>query len=667
MFNEAVAGADWLVEQVLDMDDAVEILDIIEYNEQTRYLPEGVTPRPGFIRFDLFPYMIEPLQRFNPWSDAREVNMKKGVQVAFTTLLESVLLYYIGQIRTVPGMFLTADKELASRRMDNNIIPMLHESGLRDRIRSADTGNKRKTGMTKDMLQWEGGGSLVYDGAMNATKMRMISVLLMLKDELDGWKRSVGNDGNSDSLTDDRASAYWELRKILRGSTPLLYPSLIDDAYNQGDKRQYHVLCRACSFPQVLRMEHVNKTTGVVGGFKWDLEDGALINDSVRYCCANCGHEHFEHDKEKLFALEEGAHWRASCKPRVEGVYSYHLPAFYSPVGFRPWYKNISDYIKAYDPVAKQTKDIDLLQNFYNNVLGEPFRVSGTKVMFQMASGHRRTEYRRGEIPNLYAAEHSGSRVLFLVCAVDVHKRNLAVSIMGVCQDLRTYVIDYDRITVGEDEVSCEEKDSPAWAKLQKIIEEKIYTADDGQRYRIMLSFIDASYSTDTVVGFCSSYADGVYPIFGRERPAKVQKIEEFAQFKTRAGTDGYRILVDHYKDRLAPVLRRDWHEELGAQDSYHFNAPIDLTDKQIKELTAEERRKKVTEKGIETYEWYRPGNKPNELWDLLVYTHCASEVIAYSICIEHFGLDNVDWPQFWAFADDPQHDNIFGRLAKAG
>lgn len=167
-----------------------------------------------------------------------------------------------------------------------------------------------------------------------------------------------------------------------------------------------------------------------------------------------------------------------------------------------------------------------------------------------------------------------------------------------------------------------------------------------------MVTLIDAGYANDTVTNFCADYASGVYPILGRNRPGKNQTIREFAEFKTQAGTVGYRILVDHYKDRLAPVLRREWVEESGEQKPFHFNAPVDMSDKQLKELTVETRREKLDDKGNTTYEWHRPGNARNELWDLLGYGHAAVEILAWAICIQHFELDNIDWPKFWDYLE---------------
>lgn len=166
-------------------------------------------------------------------------------------------------------------------------------------------------------------------------------------------------------------------------------------------------------------------------------------------------------------------------------------------------------------------------------------------------------------------------------------------------------------------------------------------------------TFLDSGYANDTVVKFCSEYSSSVYPILGRDRPSKNQAIKEFADFKTQEGTTGFRIIVDHYKDRLAPVLRREWDEMGGGlQPVYHFNAPVDLSDKSLKELTVETRKEKTDASGNTSYFWHRPGNARNELWDLLCYGHAAVEIFAWSLCVKNMEQKEVDWAWFWEFLE---------------
>lgn len=645
--DQKTVGLDWLIEQIGALP--VELLHETprRFNEMHRYLPESVSPLPGPIRFDVNPPMIEILECFDPKSPVREVNLKKGVQVTYTTLLESVLFYYAFHIRTVPVMFTTADKELSNARVENNIIPMIQQSGFADRVRSSDEGSSRKRGLTKHHIQWEGGGFLVPFGAQSARKARQFAILLMLMDEIDAWPFNLGADGDSVKLFTDRCASYWLVRKILRGSTPLIKgASAIQKQYLRGDQREYLVLCRKCNFAQPLRWHGTNDDKKFDYGFKWDLDDGQLVADSVRWHCRECGHAHYEHDKEKLFSPAEGAHWHPTARPVEWDIRSYHLPALYSPVGMQPWYKCVAAFLDAWDPVERRVRDVMAFQVFYNNILGEPFEIIGNKVHFAMVSGHRRPEYRLGQIPNYFAQEYSGSEILFLTCLVDVHKEFLAVAVVGWTRTPCMYLIDYWYWR----DADCEAADSLVWGKLRELLETKEWVADDGKKYKIVLTLIDAGFANDLVCTFCSEYEAGVYPTLGRDRPAKNQKILEFAPFKTAAGYTGYRILVDHYKDRLAPVLRRDWQRISGPQYPHHFNAPIDVPDKSLKELTKETRREVLDKKGQRTYQWYRPGNARNELWDLLVMANAALDIIAWDICRLQFDRETVAWDEFWEY-----------------
>jgi phage terminase large subunit GpA-like protein len=646
MSNLEIIGRDWLIDQVDQFTEEILHVSPVTFSEENRYLPESVTRFPGYMRFDLNPFMREIVECFDTDSPVREVNLKKGVQVTYTTLLESGLFYYMGHVKTVPCMWISADKELTTSRIENNILPMLNQSGFGHIIQSSDEGNSRKTGSTKDVLQWEGGGYMLPVGAQSAAKLRQQSVMVIFKDELDAWPDIIGKDGDPDSVSDDRAAAYWEVRKIFRGSTPLIKgTSKIEKQYKRGDQRKYMVLCKKCNAPQELRWSYGENEKG---GFYWETDSGILIPESVQYRCKECGEPHFEHDKERLFSEEGGAHWHPTARPAEVGIRSYHLPAFYSPIGMQPWSKSVGMYLAGFDTEERKVKDITKYQVFYNNVLAEPFEVMGSKISFTLVSLHRRAVYRLGQIPNQYAAKVSGSPILLLTCQVDVHKSFLAVSVMGWCRDSKPYVIEYLRL---EDE-DCSESSSKVWGELREIIEERSYTADDGKQYSVVMTFIDAGYANDTVVSFCADYASGVVPVLGRDRPGKSNRVKEFSEFTTQGGTIGYTITVDHYKDRLAPVLRREWTEDAGVQKPHHFNAPIDLPDKALKELTTETRREKTDPNGNTTYYWHRPGNARNELWDLLVYGHAAIEVIAWSICIQHFKLETVDWAQFWDYLE---------------
>lgn len=663
--NSYPHAVSWLESQVDTITTKKHYLTPSEHSEDVRVMPPHVGPYPGPFSLDPFPYMREILDCFDVDSPVCEVSLMKGVQVGYTTILESIILYCIDYVKSCSVMFMTADKELAEARIENNVLTMLEASSLSHLIQSSDIGNNRKTGKNKNALQWRGPGVMYPFGANNADKMRMFSIGWLLKDELDAWPDTVGKDGEPDQLSDDRCSAYWERRKIFRGSTPLEMPSKIHSAHSRGDQRKYKVRCISCGFPQALRWSGVNKEVGHSFGIQWETDGGILIPESVEYHCENCAHAHAEHDKPKLFATEEGAEWVPTERPQAKNLRSYHLPALYSPAGFQPWAKCVDAYLRGYDPERKKIRDFEKYRIFYNNVLGEPFTKRPGGVSYEIASTHRRHEYSYGEVPNELALDTTGHKIGFLTCTVDIQRTDLAVAVFGWTSGPRAFVIDYWRFesttspTDGPEDVLTENlKDPKTWGRLRDLIEDKVYVADDGRKYRILMTFIDSGYIADTVSTFCSDYEGNVYPIIGRTEAAKKQKFDEFGEFTTKLGVRGFRLMVDKYKDRMSASLRASW-DGTGTQPERCLNLPVDVTNAQIKELTAEYRREvkdKDTGRSL-GFEWYRKGGADNELWDLWGYGLASVDIIAWDLMIVTLENETVNYLEFW---DTIENDAIF-------
>jgi terminase, large subunit len=646
MPDEALSDREWLAQQFEALTTEMVVLSPSEWAEQKRYLPPQVTPMPGFYRFDVAPYLREIVDCLGTESPVRELAFMKGVQICATVgVLENAIGYFADHVKTAPVMLVTADAELAKLRMESYITPMLQYSGLTAIIKSADETNGRKTGKTDRKVEWLGGGFLIPFGAQNANKLRSISIQVLLRDEIDGWPDTVGKDGDPLKLSADRTAAYESSRKIADISTPLIKgQSKIARRFAQGDQRYYFVCCLKCSHPQVLRWRRTSED-GVISGIVWDMEDGRLVPDSVRYLCEQCGHAHTNDDKMQLLSPDHGAEWRPTAVPANPYCRSYHLSALYSPVGMQTWSMCVEKWLEAWDVERNQHRDIAALQVFYNNVLGETFEVHGQGVRFDAVSSHRRHEYRLGQVPNKWASISCGGPVLLLTCAVDVHKDNLAVAVFGWCRDRRAILIDYWRF-----EGNTERLDDPGtWVRLRKLVEEHEYCADDGKKYRVSLTLVDSGYSTDVVYAFAADYESGVYPVKGRESSPKSASIREFSEFTTPMGTVAYGITVDIYKDRWASALRREWDgQEL--QPTGHFNAPLDVSDKQLKELTVETKKERI-EKGTGKrlgFHWQRPGGSANELWDLLVYNNAALELLAWDVCRRQMELDFVNWNAFY-------------------
>lgn len=639
---------EWLSDQFANLTEESVEISPSEWAEANRVLPAGTTALPGPYRFAVAPYLREILDCMGVNSPIREVALMKGVQTCGTSgIIENSIGYDIAHVKTAPAMFLTADAELAKLRVEGNIQPMIRESNLQDRIRSNDTENKKKTGNTAAKIEWIGGGFLIPFGAINANKLRSIPIQRLYRDEIDAFPLYVGKDGDPMALSFDRTATFEDSRKILDISTPLLKgTSRIEKRFLLGDQRKYFVCCLGCGHSQELKWNRVDEN-GVVSGIVWELDEaGLLVPDSVRYLCEKCGHAHTNDDKVRLLDPSNGAEWRPTATPSAPHIRSYHISALYSPVGMQSWEACVRKWLEAWDPVSNTPRDVTKLQVFYNNVLGVPFEMIGEKVSFAAVSGHRRQVYHYGEIPNQFAATYAGSPILLVTCAVDVHADSLKIGVFGWARGGRPFLIDY-----WDKPGDTTNLESENWKFLQGLIDSKVYTADDGRNYRIQLTLIDAGFRGDDVSRFCQEYQAGVYPIRGVSTPPRGAPRREFSSYVTKLGATAFNVTVDIYKDRWSAALRRSWDGSSMFQE-WFFSAPMDATDRQLKELTVE---RKVELKDKRTgqrigFEWHRPPGSANELWDLLIYNSAALEMIAANVCISLFEQESVNWVGFWNY-----------------
>lgn len=649
---------DWLAEEFEALTTEVTRLAVSEWAEEKRYLPKHTTPRPGFFRFSVCPYLEEIVDCFSLDSPVREVDLMKGAQVCATVgVIENVIGYSIDQVKSAPMMFLTADAELAQGRLDLNIMPMIRASNLSDNIQAIDEENTRKTGVKAKRIEWQGGGYLLGYGAKNADKLRMQSIQYMLEDEVDAFPETVGEDGDPQKLAEARVKAYWETRKIYRGSTPLvLGRSRIDNGFNKGDKRFYFVECKSCRTPQVLKFSGKDKETGHEYGLKWSLlPNGELDHDSVRYICQNpeCGFEHINEDKTFLLAKENGAKWVATAEAKTPNCRSYHISALYSPVGFYPWSAIVEDWLEAWDVENGRARDIGKLQEFYNNNLGEPFELLGDKLSFSNVHPHRRQSYTFKQVPNNYVAEVAHSKILLLTCFVDVQKDYLSVGVFGWSKFSTAWVIEYFEIEGETDDLHG--MFSP-WVKLSEFLLNAKYESDDGFSYELAFTLIDSGYRTDTVYSFCEAMGVGFYPSKGQRKSVRGARFKEFSQMETATGAQGYIVTVDIYKERWYSALKRTW-SNVGTMPKGHFNCPADVSDAQLRELTVETKRlvqDALTNKVIGT-EWHRPQHSKNELWDLLIGNNAALDILAADIWIDQLKQEKMNWSDFYDYIEDRQ------------
>lgn len=648
----------WILELVDELPLHVTQLSpsqCVEASPGGRYLSQATSPLPGYYSFKTTPFLREIVDCFDINNPIREVAFMKGAQIGATTLLENIIFYCMKQVKNAPVMLLTADDDLAKARVDGFIMPMINDSNLAELIKSTDEGNSRKTGATTKKISWYGGGSLTPTGAVNPNKVRSLPIRFLLRDEVDGYKLITGADGCPLANSAKRTLAFKQSYKIFDVSTPTLKDiSKISERYELGDKRKYYVCCLKCGFPQEMRWS-VERNDGRRAGVVWDMKDGRLAIGSARWLCQECLHPHSDSDKIRLLDPSYGAEWRPdkNHKPSSPYIRSYHLSGLYSPVGMNTFDAMVLEWLEAWDVERGKPRDVGKAQSFYNTVLGMPWELIGARVTFEQVDSHRRPNYKYGEIPNKWAINACGTRVLFLVVTVDVHDDDLSVGVWGWCRDRRVILVDYWNLKTEGTTARLDDPDS--WGALREILENREYCADDGTKYRFAICLIDAGDGDrqSVVKAFCERFpAGGVFPIKGR-KTAVQGGFAEFAKWQDAGGQWGFHITVDFYKNRWYSALKKDWVGDRQQPDTF-FNAPMDATSKQLKQLTVEVQE--PPPKGAPPNSlpvWVRPSGADNTLWDLLVYANAAHDIVAFNVEREHLEKEFVDYEHFWDGCDN--------------
>lgn len=637
--------AKWLEGAVDALTDHLVQISPSEWAEKYRRLPPSVTSKPGPYDYSIMPYLREIVDSLDVRCHIRELAIMKGAQTGGTVgVLENFLGYAIAHVRTAPMIFVTATQVLASVRMDQYIMPMIEQSGLLDCIQNNST-NQRKQGATANRLNIYGGGFMIMTGAESPANARSISARFAFFDEVDGFKERLGNDGDPLALFKRRTAGFEDSRKVVTVSTPTTEEkSRIWKEYKAGDQRIFEVPCLGCGEFQELRWEHYDKSGAVKGGIVWTLDDdGRVVPGSVAYACRSCGHCHKNAHKRLL--LPRGR-WRATAIPIHPTIRSYHISGLMSPPGFYSWESAVIDWLKAWNVVTKQPRDRELLQEFYNNVLGKPYKLGGTKLTYARVARHVRS-YKFGEIPNTLARAMCGAPLAFLTCTADVQKDFIAATVYAHGPGRIGFLVARERF---DGDTSDPFDQAGPWGKLKELIETRFHDGVD-RRYDVKVSLVDSNYRTAEVYAFCSQFQSGVFPLRGDVRATSGPAME-FKRIKdaSTSGIAAWAVNVNHYKTRLAAVLKAtpEPSTEPAAVDTVCF--PEDLPNDALDELTAEEFCEVTKPNGKTEWTWKRRGR--NELWDLTVYAMAARDIAAFMLCREELEFETIIWGQFWEICE---------------
>lgn len=574
-------------------------LTVSEWADGCRILSRKGAAEPGPYRTSRTPYLQEPMDMLSPASPVEEVVLMFAAQLGKSEAGNNFVGHTI-DIDPGPMMIVQPTIDMAKRYSRQRIAPMIEETpALRRRVKENRSRDESNTTLVKDFT----GGLLILAGANSAAGLRSTPVKKLFLDEIDAYPLDVDGEGDPIMLAEKRTATFVR-RKVLKTSTPTTKGfSRVEQCFERGDRRRYHVPCPHCSVLHVMEFKHLH----------WIRDDvGAPIPGSVRYVCPSCGGAVQEHQKPAMLAAGQ---WIAERS--TDRIASYHLSALYSP--WLTWEQVVAEFYDANE--ASKAGDVSKLKAWTNTVLAETWEEDGDKVseheLAKRAEPITRRLVPRGGVILVIGADVQGDRI-----------------------ELRTWAFGRSEESwlIERDIVHGSPSDEQTWKAVLEVIERE-YEHENGARMRVMATAIDSGgHHTQEVYNFCRVNAwRKVIAIKGQSQAGKavIGKPSDvdvnYRGIKLKRGAKVWPVGADTAKQVLYGRLRLSQH------GPGYVHLPNWLPAEEYEQLTAERLVTKY-HKGRPRLEWIKPPGRRNEALDCAVYALAAAHMLGITRWRE------IDW-----------------------
>lgn len=511
-----------------------------------------------------------------------QVVVMSSSQVGKTEILLNVVGYYIDKDPS-PIMVLQPTLEIAQAWSKDRLSPMLRDTpclkGTVKDPRSRDSGN---TLLHKTFK----GGHITMAGANSPASLASRPIRVVLCDEVDRYSASAGSEGDPIELIFKRTTTFWN-RKLGLFSTPLIKgTSRIEAAYEESDKRKYHVPCIYCGAYQVLVWAQV----------KWP--DGEPAKAS--YFCRHCDGEMTDGDKIQM--LQHGE-WRAEAVSN--GIAGFWFNEIYSP--WITFGKMATKFVQ-----AKRSRNPERLKIFVNTSLAEVWE-GETGETIDPASLMSRCEQYGTEIPKDAA---------ILTCGVDVQENRFELEVIAYGRGEESWGIEY--VILPGDPTRAE-----IWRDLDTFLQ-KTYKHESGTTLRIFAVCIDTGgHHTQQTYNFIRPReVRRIYGVKGANRYGE-PIISRRPSRKNTGGVNLFMVGSDSAKDLLYGRLK------ITEPGPGYMHFPKGYSGDYFNQLTAEHA---IFEKGVRKWVKKTSGAR-NEALDARIYSLAALELLKFS---PRFNLDRL-------------------------
>ena len=605
---------------------------------------------------ELAPYMVEPQDRLA----SRELSgvifcgpsqSGKTESLILNFLAHGVLQDPLDQILYSPTMH--AARDFSIRRIDRMIA---NSPEVRSRLVKSRTTDSKFTKIFRS-------GMILTLSWPTVSEMAGKPVGRIALTDYDRMNDDVEGEGSPFDLAFMRTTSFGSLRMAVAESSPSRpiedprwVAATLHEAppckgilglYNRGDRRRWYWHCIRCADYFEGRFEHL----------KWEEKENPQdAAETVRMVCPLCGYELHPSDRPEM---QQYAMWLADGQkidsmgyvvgnaPRSE-IASYWLNGV--AAGFQSWNEIVVKYINASREFT-QTNSEQSLQQFFNNVIGVPYKSKAEELLRLPEVLHTRAEPLGQNVP---------PEVRCLIATVDVQKNAFVCQVHGISPGTPYDIWVIDRFSIYKSRRADEDGDT-VWVKPATYLEDwdllvdevmrKTYPLDDGtgREMVIKLTLCDSG-------GFTLHRGEGVtsmsYAFYRSLRERGLAS--RFHLVRGDGRPIAPRTWIDYpdnrKKDKLsaargdvpvlylnATMLKDDLSARLDCttpgKGMLHF--PDWLPVWFYKELCAETR----TEKG-----WINRSGARNEAWDLAYYLigACVSPLLQ---------VEKIDWanPPSWA------------------
>jgi phage terminase large subunit GpA-like protein len=557
-----------------------ELLTVSEWADANRILAVEGSAEPGPWKTSRTPYLREIMDQLSEDSPTRLVAFMKSSQVGGTEVGSNWIGYIMVHAKGPVAVIMPTEKSLGDW-MSQKFDPMAAATpAVADVLRGRSNKSSDNNAQRKKFI----GGILYTKTAGSTAELKSTSLRYALADEVDEYDWSTLQ-GDPLGLIEVRLTTFHDRKLFVPSSPTMKDASRIEELFEKGDKRRYHVPCPHCHETQALKWSNV----------RWAKNPASprLVRHAW-YVCEHCGVEIQEHEKTAMLAK---GRWIADA-PNAPYP-SYHINAIYSPLGLGlTWAELATEWIDAQDDPAK-------LMRFMNTRLGETWADRSRDIKPNVLEA-RAEPYELRTIP---------VGCLVLTAGVDTQDDRLEIHITGHGRGERTWPIDY-HILPGNP------ADESLWEKLAEYLN-ATFANSAGKEMRIEATAIDSGgHYTHHVYAFVRSRrVRRCIAIKGANTPGRHILGKPSAQDVNwkgatyKKGVALYTVGTDTAKHMLYARLSGDAEKD-PAERKVHFSQQLDASyyDQLVSETF-----------NPRTNKWEKKKGKRNETLDTWVYSIAAS------------------------------------------